>query len=286
MAPFLLAGLLSLALTPLTILLARRLGVLDVPGPRSMHQRPVPRLGGAAVFAAASAAAALYGPRDLASLSLGASGALVYALGAWDDARPLSPGLRLAVQAAAAALAVGGGLRPAWPGGLPGALLAWLWLIGMANAYNFLDGIDGLAAGLGVAGGLALGGPAGLALAGACAGFLPYNWRPARVFLGDGGATFLGFWLGGLGLLAVRGGPASWPPVLLVFVLPLADMAWTTARRRRAGLIDGVGSWLAYAGKDHVHHVLVERGLSVPQAAALLILASAALGAVGAVWRG
>ena len=266
------ACVLALALTPALRALARRFGLLDRPNARSSHDRVVPRGGGVAIALAAFAASALAG----AGLGSGATpvllGALALAvLGLCDDRFSLPASLRMAIQLAVAlavVLALGGldrvPLPPPfdWPLGALGSALAALWIMAVVNFFNFLDGIDGLAtlqavvtaSGIAVAAWdpcLAL---VAAALAGACAGFLPFNWERASVFLGDVGSYFLGFTLAALPLGAVAEGRSR--AVLFVALslwLFLADGTWTLARR---GLR---GARLHEAHREHLYQLLAQR---------------------------
>jgi Fuc2NAc and GlcNAc transferase len=214
----------------------------------------VPRGGGAAIVLAAlvalSASPSAWAGAGATLLGPGLALALV---GLWDDRFGISPLLRLAFQLAAALAAVWGGagidrlpLPP--PLDLPlhglGGVVAVLWIVAVVNFYNFLDGIDGLAALQGVVTGLGLALAAwdplsaglGAALAGACLGFLLFNWSPATIFMGDIGSCFLGYTLSALPLLA----PVDARPRAVLFValslwLFLADATWTLARRVARG---------------------------------------------------
>ena len=205
---------LAAALVPLVIRLARRTGFLDLPGPRKIHATPMPYGGGFAVaagfFAALATAVALDLPHlGLKTLSVFALGSLVMlTLGAVDDRRRLSAKLKLLVQTITASGVAAGGERlevfnaGPWLGGA----ITVLWIVAVTNAFNLLDHMDGLSSGVAA---IALGaflavalqtGQPGMATAvapllGACAGFLLWNFPPAKIFLGDAGSLFIGFWL-------------------------------------------------------------------------------------------
>lgn len=237
-------------LTGVLLRYARTRGMLDLPTDRSSHVVPTPRGGGAAVAAAglAGLAVAWYAgrlPVALAQALLG-GGILVAAIGWLDDRRGVSAGVRLMVHAAAAGYAVVllGGLPGM--GGVAGAALAWLGIVWAINLYNFMDGLDGLAASeaVTVATGAAallwsLGHPglaAAAALVGAAAlGFIPWNWPPARIFLGDVGSGFLGYAFGVLALAAHNSGALSVPFWLAMLGLFVFDATITLMRRLVAG---------------------------------------------------
>ena len=208
------ALVLAAGLVPLVIRIARRTGFLDVPGPRKIHAAPMPYGGGfavaAAFFAALGTAVALelpmLGTRTLLIFALGSL--VMLAMGAVDDRRRLSPRVKLLVQAIAATGVAAGGERleifnaGPWIGGA----VTVLWIVAVTNAFNLLDHMDGLSSGTAA---IALGaflvvalqtGQPGMATAvaallGACVGFLLWNFPPAKIFLGDAGSLFIGFWL-------------------------------------------------------------------------------------------
>jgi len=288
---FLIAGtaaVLAALLTPLVGRLGHRLGIVDHPGGRRGHKGLVPRLGGVAVFAAFVVAVGVaaccgcltagYSADDflrLKGLLLGGLGAFV--LGLLDDRFDLPPRVQFAGQLLVSLIAVatllwlerftlpliGYVALDAYPWGpwvyIP---LTIFWMMGMMNTVNWLDGLDGLAAGVGAILCLVLtihmyrvGQPTvallPLALLGALLGFLPYNVAPARVFLG-GGAFFLGYALGGLGLIA--GGRVA--TVLLVLGLPIVDVAWQIFDRVRSHRSPALGD------RGHLHFRLLDLGLS------------------------
>ena len=222
--PFALAALGAALLTPLVIRLAWRLGALAQPRADRWHQRPTALLGGTALYAASVTTALLmlataFPPGRAAQtrlLGLWAGATLVFALGLIDDRRGLGPTAKLAGEAAAACLLMSAGTR--FTGVLPvwlAAPLTLFWVVGITNAVNLLDNMDGVVAGVAAVAALALaaGGAAArqgevvvlaLCLAGACCGFLCYNFHPARIFMGDCGSLFLGFMLSALALAGTR----------------------------------------------------------------------------------
>ena len=285
---------------PVVRRVAFALGVLDTPSARKVHQAPTPLLGGAAVYTA-FAVTVLFNfdfSRSLKGVAVGAT--VVVALGLLDDVRPLPALVKLAGQVAGVAAAMGYGVMLSvvphwWPAAdwLNG-VLTLLWFLTVTNAVQFLDGMDGLAAGLGVVAGLFFsitaaqtGQPYLFILAaplvGSCLGFLPYNFRPggARIFLGDSGASFIGFTLAGL---AVMGEWADGDPIvalltpILILAVPLFDIAFVGVVRVVTGKVHTVREWLAYTGKDHIHHRFEALGLSKPQSVVLILFIAATLG--------
>jgi UDP-GlcNAc:undecaprenyl-phosphate GlcNAc-1-phosphate transferase len=288
---------------------ARRRGWVDRPdGHRKLHVQPVPRLGGVAVFIAfaitlvlliaaqrlgwlvASASAAAY-------LHLLVACSLVVAVGVADDIRGVSPMGKVAVQAVAALYLYFNGYRvTALSNPLTGEFvdLAWaglpvtvLWFVAMSNAFNLIDGLDGLAAGVGLFSTTTLFIACVInerweiaiiasALGGALLGFLRYNFNPASVFLGDSGALFLGF---ALAAVAVRGSMKSSAAIavaapLMALAVPLLDASIAVARR----LVRGGGVF--EADGDHIHHRLLRMGLTPRRVVAVLYAVTAAFGAL------
>ncbi|WP_236493201.1 MraY family glycosyltransferase [Xanthomonas massiliensis] len=263
-----LAGIASAAGTWLARRYALARQLLDEPGERRSHQVPTPRGGGAAIVAvmlavaagllvrASGAEAALLGSFVLAL-------ALVAGIGAWDDHRPLSPWLRLAVHGLAGAL-LGGALwwagAPAWLA-VAGALL----VPGLVNVWNFMDGINGLAASQALlCAGLFASGLAGdwrllaWVAAAACLGFLPFNFPRARIFLGDVGSGALGLVLAWLLAVLVLQRPGAWPSALALLPF-LADAGFTLVRR----MLRGEKWWQPHA--THLYQRLARRhGSHVP----------------------
>ena len=243
---------------------ALRRGLVDAPGERRSHLLPTPRGGGVAVVVAwlpALAGWAWAAPGAAVAATLVATGTLLVAAVGWiDDHRPLSPWLRLAVHALAAALLA----AAAWSlaGDALLALAAFVLGMVLVNAWNFMDGIDGLAASQAVivaaAYGAVAGGAAGLvglALAAACAGFLPWNFPRARIFLGDVGSGALGHALAALAVLAAaaRPEPAGWPLLLLPPLAMLVDTALTLLRR----MVRGERWWTPHV--SHAYQRLARR---------------------------
>ena len=217
----------SAVAVPLAVRLGWRWRAIDHPDQRKHHDAPVPRTGGLAVASGILAglivalALGLLPVGDIDLLIVTAT-ALIFAVGLVDDFRGCSAGFKLAVQVVAAVMVVTSGYSISHvflPFGEPiqfgfaGSIVAVLWLIGITNAINFIDGLDGLAGGLTAIIAICIGMFAALqgvpsivvvalVVCGACLGFLPFNWRPARIFLGDGGSQMIGFILGWLSLAA------------------------------------------------------------------------------------
>jgi UDP-N-acetylmuramyl pentapeptide phosphotransferase/UDP-N-acetylglucosamine-1-phosphate transferase len=274
-SPFVVAGValaLALALTPALRALARRFGLLDRPNPRSSHAGVVPRAGGAAIAVSVLAATALAPAAWRGPSAVVLAGALLLgAIGLVDDRFGLPATARIAAQLAVAALLVGalGGLeRVPLPAPLDvalgpmGAPLAALWVVAVVNFFNFLDGIDGLAAlqaavtaaGVAIASFDAGAVLVAAALGGAALGFLPFNWSPASVFLGDVGSYFIGCALAALPLTAPHDArPGAVLLVALSLWLFLADASLTLGRRA----LRGERVWEAH--REHLYQHLARR---------------------------
>lgn len=292
-------AVLSLVLTPLVRSASLALGLVDAPGGRKVHSDAVPRVGGLAVIvAAASSLAAGYlirrsggqsvPPLDtLTPILLGA--VLVFAIGLFDDVRALPVWPKLTVQAAAALAVMLAGLLieritiagQTWQLGSLAWVVTFAWIVGLTNAFNLIDGIDGLAAGITVIAGTACaavlilrGHPAEAmllaSLVGAALGFLVYNFAPASIFLGDGGSLTIGFVLATTAIAGWQKGTtalAAGVP-LLIFALPIADAASALIRRARhrstgrSFSIGGLLRQIVEPDREHIHHRLTALGWS------------------------
>ncbi len=304
-----LAFALSAGLTPWVRRYALAHGIVDLPSAnRKIHTREVAYLGGVAIFAAFVITVMILLPmsRQLASLLLGCL--ILVAVGVLDDIRDLSPGIKLAGQFLAAGVALAGGIGiTAVTNPFGGVIdLSWgrtnfevlgaqfhitpianilslLWMVGLANTINFLDGLDGLACGVsGIAAvvmfvvavrpnvhqpAVAL---LAIILAGAALGFLPHNFYPAKIFMGDSGAYFLGLTLA---MLSIYSG-AKLATAALVLGFPILDALWAAVRR----IMRGVSPFKA--DRQHFHHLLLEAGLNQRQAVLVVYAVVALFGMV------
>jgi UDP-GlcNAc:undecaprenyl-phosphate GlcNAc-1-phosphate transferase len=299
-AVFWVALILALLGTPLAGAWGRRRGLVDEPGPRRWHQGAIPRTGGLALFLAFVAAALLaqgfpvprQDPKELTRfLGIVLGCAFLLVAGHVDDRVELRPGPQYAIQAVAAGIAIAclvfieRVMNPftneilVFPFALVVAFTL-VWIMGMINTINFLDGLDGLAAGVGaiVSAVLAIHmlregqfsvALLPLALLGATLGFLPINFYPARVFLGSAGSWVLGYALATLGIAA----GAKLATVLLVLSIPIVDVAWLIISRWRAG--QSIGQ----ADRRHLHYRLLDLGLSQRQVVLLYYAYCITLGA-------
>jgi UDP-GlcNAc:undecaprenyl-phosphate/decaprenyl-phosphate GlcNAc-1-phosphate transferase len=303
-AIFFLSLLFSFVLTRYVRDAASRRGLVAVPSQeRHLHSIPLPRLGGVAIFISfalsmlAAALLALYVPslhsavplKTLLTILVPAS--VVFLLGVYDDLYSVGPPVKFAVQTIAASMLFLGGLRIVnipvlfgnhqlpWFLGLP---LTILWVLAITNAFNLIDGLDGLAAGsalfstlvafvVALLNGYSLVTVMTIALAGAILGFLRYNFNPATIFLGDSGSLFIGFLLSALALAGAQKAPTIVAVAIPVvsFGLPILETALSILRR----LISGRPVFTA--DREHIHHKLLQHGLTHRQVVIVLYAVSA-----------
>lgn len=317
------AGVVTLLVTPLVRRLAWRCNAVAQPDARRTHAEPTALWGGIAIFIGVALAALLWrqptlqdirpmspsgAPQavqamaqtlHLSTVFLGC-GLLMLLLGMVDDRYELPPVAKFAGQALIAALLWYGNVRirtlPFTSGTQPlsdGASLAltMFWVLGLTNGLNFIDGIDGLAAGVCAiaAGSLCVieilkaapwAAAASAAVCGASLAFLRYNFPPARIFLGDAGALLLGFWLAAIGVAAAAKTAAATTLALPMLILgvPVFDTLWAIIRRTLARQ----PMW--HADRGHLHHRLLARGLSPRKAVFVIYAVSAFLGAAAMMW--
>ena len=292
----------SLLVTPAVILLAKRTGALDKPDARKVHKKPIPRIGGLAIYAGFMAAvifvAIKFGldaemVRETVGLVL--SGSLIVALGLIDDYKNLPAKIKLLGQIGAAALLVaafdvridfvtdpfGDYIYLEWFA-VPATMF---WLVGLTNTVNLIDGLDGLAAGVSAIASFTimlialeqnfiLVAVLTAALAGAALGFLKYNFNPAQIFMGDTGSMFLGFMLAGISVTGAVKSVATIALVVPVFALglPILDTTFAIVRRVRGGVP------IFKPDKGHLHHRLLSVGFTQRQAVLLMYVISALFG--------
>lgn len=293
----LVAAALSCALTPLVKLLAKKIGAMDIPkDDRRMHHDPIPRMGGLAIFLGFLISVLIFQKlqlgNELQGILLGA--VIIVILGVLDDILTLRALPKFLVQIVAAVIVVIYGCRidhfMGWT--LPDWLsypVSVIWIVAITNAINFIDGLDGLAAGVSaISAGtmlivalLLVPDPTAMicavllaALVGACVGFIPYNFNPATIFMGDTGSTFLGFMLASISIFGLFKTYAviSFAVPFLVLGLPIFDICFAVIRRVAHGQSP------MHADRGHVHHRLIDMGFSQKQAVAISYLLSAILG--------
>jgi len=293
--PIILASaVLAFLVTPVTRWLARRAGMVDQPGIRKAHRSATPLLGGLALYLGVTLAFIAFGQRDWVTEGIGILGGatLMFATGLWDDRFGMPARLKLAAAVVAALFLSAFGVRVQlfnvlWADGL----LTVVWVVGITNAANLMDNMDGLAAGLTAVAAIiffvlaALEGQGfvaslAAALLGSALGFLFYNLAPAVSFMGDAGSLTLGFLLAALGIkirfLELPLG-STWMAPILVLSVFIFDTTLVTLSRLRRGRSPFQG------GSDHTSHRLTQLGLSTPRAVLTLYVAAVALGATAIV---
>lgn len=302
---FVLAGVLSYVLTPVVKRFAYTIGAIDVPKDnRRMHKKPIPRLGGLAIFIGFLGAMLVFYRFDMQMLSILLGAMIIVVLGIFDDVLALGPKFKFLVQIIAAAIPVCvGGMKiefftsfnpfttnPYFSLGVFAIPVTVIWIVGITNAVNLIDGLDGLAVGVSSIASLTmlavglLNYEIGVAvvmacLTGACLGFMPYNFNPAEIFMGDTGSTFLGYMLATMSISGFFKFYAviSFAVPLLILGLPIFDTFTAITRR----VLEGRSPMSPDRG--HVHHRLVDMGFSVKQAVAILYAISGTLGLASVV---
>ena len=291
----------SIATTPFAKKLSVKAGAIDQPRARGMHNIPIPRMGGIAIvfgFLAALGIAAIFMPdvRTWQFLGFVAGAVIIVIAGIFDDIHSLKPGLKLTFQIAASLIVIYSGTRVDFVAftltildSLSGPFTL-VWIVGLTNAVNYIDGLDGLAAGVAAIGALSLlvlcvlsGSDLAVvlaaAVAGSCLGFLPRNFNPAEVIMGDTGAQFLGYVLAVSSILGVFKAAALLSVFIACFALalPIFDFAYSIFRRFLAG------KPIMTADRGHLHHQLIDNGYSHKQAVILLYVLSAVSGVIAIV---
>ena len=296
---FTIAFAISLAATPFVITLAHKIGAVDVPdSQRRVHKKPIPRLGGLAIFYGFLVALLCFARIDqqLRGILIGAL--IIVGIGIIDDVKQLRALIKLAAQILAAVIVVFHNVRitaisvPSFISesgilhlGVFSIPITIAWIVIVTNAVNLIDGLDGLAVGISSIASFSLffiailGGEQNVAiisaaLAGGCLGFLPYNFNPAKIFMGDTGSQFLGFMLSAICIQGLFKGYViiSFIIPLLILGLPLFDTIFAILRR----------AWnhkpIMGADRGHLHHRLLDSGFSQKQTVAILYVIASILG--------
>ena len=304
-AAFAVAAVLSYFFTPPVKNFAHKVGAIDVPkDARRMHKKPIPRLGGLAIYGGFLCSILIFGQLDETMLCVLLGAAIIVALGIFDDVLALGAKLKFVVQIVAAAIPVCIGdlqiglftnLNPLSDTpfvhlGILAVPVTIIWIVGITNAVNLIDGLDGLAVGVSSIAAITMLAVALLtgnmpiaitmaALAGACIGFMPYNLNPAKIFMGDTGSTFLGYMLATVSIMGLFKFYAviSFAVPFLILGLPIFDTANAIIRRVAAGRSP------MSPDRGHVHHKLIDMGFNQKQADAILYAISATLGLTAVV---
>lgn len=301
--PIVFAFVVALMLTPIAIRLAKKYGFIDIPkDERRMHKKPIPVSGGIAMYAATMIGILLFIDinREIISLMIGST--IIVACGLIDDKTEMKPKTKLLFQVLASVIMVVGGSRvefftnPFPIGetviflGLLSIPITIFWIVGITNTVNLIDGLDGLAAGVSLICSVSLMIIANdfgytnvsiiaALLAGACLGFLPYNFNPAKIFMGDTGALFLGFMLSYISVEGIMKSAAALTIIVPVLILgvPVFDTTFAMVRRKLSG------KKIMQADKGHLHHRLLALGLTQKQTVLILYAISVIFGLLAIV---
>jgi len=298
--PFFIAFIIAYMATPFAKWVANKIGAIDVPkDDRRVHKTPIPRLGGLAIYIGTIISMVIFLPVDKTMISIMIGGTIILITGIIDDVKPMSAKLKLLAQIVAAGVLIAGDIKidfvsnpfPFDKGDGIMYLKAFsipvtiFWVVGITNTLNLIDGLDGLAAGVAaiaaislvfVASSLGYGTIMIMAsiIAGAAFGFLPHNFNPAKIFMGDTGALFLGFILSVVAIEGVMKSVATIAIIvpILVLGLPIFDTTFAIFRRvkNKRPIME--------ADKGHLHHRLLAKGLSQKQTVLVLYTVSGALG--------
>ncbi len=303
-APLIVAGLVTAIITPLAIFIAPKVGAMDVPkDKRRVHNKPMPRFGGIAIYAGLMVGLALFvlgKNAHIPAVMVGCT--LIYILGAIDDIKGMKPIIKFGGQVVCATVVFAMGLRinfiTNWFGegnmnfGIAVCYLATVvWLAGITNAVNLIDGLDGLAAGISAISALSIAyvsyihgwyvpTMAMMALAGACLGFLPFNFHPAKTFMGDSGSQLLGFAIASLSILGTVKSATLVVVVIPALVLGLPILDTLMAIIRRTIRHQSIGT----ADKEHLHHRILRAGFGQRRAVLLMYSVSGIMGIVAILY--
>ena len=299
---FVLSFAIAFATTPLAKILAAKIGAIDVPkDKRRIHKKPTPLIGGLAIFLGFLAATLSFGNVDKEFIGMIAGAIIMVVLGIFDDKYNLPAKFKFIIQIMAAAIPVILGVkieRIIFPfaehTGITGIEFGWLsypitilWIVGLTNAVNLIDGLDGLAAGVSAIASFSvfcvalIQGEIGIAiltaaLVGSCFGFLPYNFNPASIFMGDTGSTFLGYVMAVISVMGLFKIHAiiSFAVPFIAFGIPIFDTSFAILRRIKEHRS------IMSPDRGHLHHRLIDSGLSQKQAVLAIYAICLVLGAV------
>ena len=294
------SSIVSYLCVPVVKIIAQRRNIVDTPDNRKIHKTPTALLGGVAVYIAFVSAIIITNSYSLELKGVAIGATIIFIAGLVDDIVILRAGLKIFVQIIAVSIMIYYGvvadfLPETWWGHILEIAITFLWMLGITNSLNFFDGIDGLATGLTVICSVFLSILAiqthqqylmilSIALAGSCLGFLPFNLRykkPAIIFLGDAGSTFMGFILAGMVIVGDWGSKApvkAYAMPMLIMGIFIFDMVYTTTSRIATHKVVNIKEWLEFTGKDHLHHRLTSLGLSAKQTVFFIYFLTASLG--------
>lgn len=302
-APLVFAGIITALLTPLTIFIAPRIGAMDIPkDKRRVHNKPMPRFGGMAIYIGIMVGLAVFAMQDSRIPPVMVGCTIIYVIGVVDDIKEMRPAVKFIGQVAAATVVFAMGLRiefiTNWFGsghmefGMVACyFLTVIWLAGITNAVNLMDGLDGLAAGITCISAVCIAYVSYIhgwyvptigmmVVAGACAGFLPFNFHPAKTFMGDGGSQVLGFAVAALSVLGTVKSATLVVVVIPALVLGLPIFDTLLAIIRRTVRRQSIGT----ADKEHLHHRILRAGFGQRRAVLLMYSVSGIMGIVAILY--
>ena len=301
--PLLVAFVVAAAVTPAAIKIAPKIGAMDIPkDERRMHKKPMPRFGGIAIYLGIMVALAVFALKDKGITSVMTGCTLIYMLGLIDDLKDLKPLVKLCGQIVCATVVYIMGVRIEFitnyfgPGNMAFGdvacfIITVLWLIAITNAVNLIDGLDGLAAGIAAISALCIGYVAYIhgqyvptlammAIAGAALGFLPYNFNPAKIFMGDSGSELLGFSIAAVSILGTVKSATIVVVIIPALVLGLPIFDTVMAIFRRLAKHQSIGT----ADKEHLHHRIMKAGFGQKRAVMILYCISGIMGIVAVLY--
>ncbi len=296
--PFVATFLLALVLTPAVIKFAVKIGAMDIPkDDRRVHRVAMPLMGGLAMYIAVVIGMLLFLPKDRKFLAILIGATLILISGIKDDIKGTTPKEKLFYQILAASVAIWGGISienitNPFVQGSAGFGLSWFtipitifWIVGITNTLNLIDGLDGLAGGVAFISsfsfmlvalkmGLGFIGVLAALVAGACLGFLPYNFNPAKIFMGDTGSLFLGYMLAIISIEGALKSVATIAMIIPIIILgvPIFDTTFAIFRRVSKG------QSIMTADKSHLHHRLLEKGFTQKKTVLILYAISGVFG--------
>lgn len=294
------AAAISCAMTPAAIRIAPKIGAMDIPkDARRMHSRPIPRFGGLAMMLGTEAGLWFFCHRDPKVWVIMLGGLFIYMVGIVDDLRGIPAKLKFLLQIACAVVIYVGGIQInfirnplhqseyiAFPA-FVSFIITVLWVVGITNTVNLIDGLDGLAAGVAAIASASIAytavlsgqfgvGLAMLAVTGAALGFLPFNFHPAKIFMGDSGSLFLGFMIAAISILGSTKGATLIATIVpfLVLGLPIFDTAFAIIRRWVSGYP------IMEADKGHLHHRIMATGIGQRRTVLIMYCITAIMGVI------
>lgn len=309
--PLILSGAVTLAVTPVAIWLAPKIGAMDIPkDSRRVHNKPMPRFGGIAIYAGIMVGLAVFALHDKGIIPAMVGCTLIYITGLIDDLKNLKPMVKFLCQVISASVVFAMGLRIEFITNYFGEgnmsflgsdnmkvglcvcyVVTVLWIVAITNAVNLIDGLDGLAAGIAAISALCIGYISYIhgqyvptigmmVVAGAAMGFLPYNFHPAKIFMGDGGSQLLGF---AIAVLSILGTVKSATVVVmvipaLVLGLPIFDTVMAIVRRTLRHQSIGTPD------KEHLHHRILKAGFGQRRAVLLMYSVSGIMGILAVLY--